>query len=480
MDEMNELIPLDWDSNKGSIIKVIGVGGGGNNAVNHMSHMGIKDVDFVLCNTDAQVLQRSPITNLIPLGTTLTKGRGAGCDPERGKQAAEESLDAITEMLSSNTEMVFITAGMGGGTGTGAAPVIARIAKEMGILTVAIVTFPFKDEGLSFTRRAIEGIKELQNHVDSLLLINNDKLYEMYGMLSVREAFKMADNILATAAKGIAEIITNPGYINVDFEDVKKVMKDSGVALLGTGIASGENRALEAVENALNSPLLNSNTIAGARNILVNITSGEEKEITMMELGSIMDYIQQEAGSIENMKRGVVYDSSLKDAISVTIVATGFEVHDIPELGLKLGNDQGRKPSVKRNNGVEVVTLDENPQSPFGKQPELGFEYHITSGVHEEEDAMKDFQEIAPKQRPTPPSSHREYKGKPSLKGLTGMKKEDISYLEDVPAYQRKNIAIDNTSLHSNEAGVSENILEEDDGKHRLRSKNAFLDPGVD
>ncbi len=471
MEEMNEYIPTDWDTKKGAIIKVIGVGGGGNNAVNHMANMGIKDVDFVLCNTDAQALRLSPIANRIHLGATLTKGRGAGCDPERGKQAAEESLHDIQAMLEDNTEMVFITAGMGGGTGTGAAPVIARAAKEMGILTVGIVTFPFRDEGLAFTRRAIEGVKEMRKYVDSLLLINNDKLYEMYGMLSVREAFKKADDILSIAAKGIAEIITNPGYINVDFEDVKKVMKDSGVALMGTGIASGENRALEAVNNALNSPLLNNNSISGARNILVNITSGEENEITMMELGSIMEHIQHEAGSIENMKRGVVYDASLGNAISVTIVATGFRVADIPELDMYDLDEVSNIPSGTPKK--EVVTLEDSTVVPKqNQQSELSFEVSSISSEtilqHEENPIIET------------PSKPSDYKVKTVQKGLTGMRKEDINYMEDVPAYKRKNIAIDTDTIHSTEEGISDNTLEEEEGTHQLKKNNSFLNPGVD
>lgn len=469
MDEMNEYIPVDWDTQKGSIIKVIGVGGGGNNAVNHMADMGIKDVDFVLCNTDAQALRLSPIANRIHLGATLTKGRGAGCDPERGKQAAEESLHDIQAMLETNTEMVFITAGMGGGTGTGAAPVIARIAKEMGILTVGIVTFPFRDEGLAFTRRAIEGVKEMRKYVDSLLLINNDKLYEMYGMLAVREAFKKADDILSIAAKGIAEIITNPGYINVDFEDVKKVMKDSGVALMGTGIASGENRALEAVSNALNSPLLNNNSISGARNILVNITSGEENEITMMELGSIMEHIQHEAGSIENMKRGVVYDATLGDAISVTIVATGFRVADIPELEMLEIDDVNDLPTDSQKREI-VVLEDTSTAVKQNKQSELTFEVSSTEDTSQTEEVS--IIEA--------PAKANEFKVKTVQKGLTGMKKEDVDYMESIPAFKRKNIAIDTDTVHSTEEGVSDSTLEEEEGTHQLKKNNSFLNPGVD
>ncbi len=476
---MNEYIPLDWDE-RGSIIKVIGVGGGGNNAVSHMANLGIKDVDFVLCNTDAQVLQRSPITNRVNLGATLTKGRGAGCDPERGKQAAEESIDAISEMLN-GVEMAFITAGMGGGTGTGAAPVIARVAKERGILTVGIVTFPFKDEGLAFTRRAVEGIKEMQKHVDSLLIINNDKLYEMYGDLPVRAAFKKADDILAIAVKGIAEIITNPGYINVDFEDVKKVMKDSGVALMGTGVGQGDNRALQAVENALNSPLLNNNSISGARSILVNISSSEgDSEITMTELGNIMNYIQREAGMVENMKRGVVYNPALGDSVSVTIVATGFNMKDIPELGVEILEDNSTARSGKVRDGVELVHLEDEPkEKTVVQQRELGFD--------EDELLVSEKSELGGSAKPVIPTptaatstTSTEYKGKPIRRGLTGLKSDDVKYIEEVPAFQRKNIVIEKKQ-HSSTDGISENTIEEnEDGTHTLKPNNSFLNPKVD
>jgi cell division protein FtsZ len=332
MEDNFEIIPIGWDMAQGAIIKVIGVGGGGNNAVNYMADLGISGVDFIICNTDGQVLQRSAIKNKIQLGCGLTRGRGAGCDPEIGKQAAIENIDKIKFALNDNTEMIFITAGMGGGTGTGATPVIAKVAKEMDILTVAIVTLPFIDEGFEPYQRAIAGINELRENVDTLLLISNNKLYEMYGDSPIRNGFKKADEILATAAKGIAEIITRHGFINVDFADVKKVMKNSGVALLGTGYGTGENRAIDAVNEALNSPLLNNNSIKGAKNILVNITSSETKELNFAELREIMAYIQHEAGRVENIKRGIVYDQSFDDEVSVTIIATGFEMNNIPEM----------------------------------------------------------------------------------------------------------------------------------------------------
>ncbi|MDR1199800.1 MAG: cell division protein FtsZ [Prevotellaceae bacterium] len=332
MEDYLELVPDGWDMAQGAIIKVIGVGGGGNNAVNYMAEQGIAGVDFVICNTDGQVLQRSAIKNKIQLGYGLTRGRGAGCDPEIGKQAAIEDIEKIRFALSDNTEMIFITAGMGGGTGTGATPVIAKVAKEMDILTVAIVTLPFIDEGIEPYRRAIAGINELRDSVDTLLLISNNKLYEIYGDSPIRNGFRKADEILATAAKGIAEIITKPGFINVDFADVKKVMKNSGVALLGTGHGKGEKRAIDAVDEALKSPLLNNNSIKGAKNILVNITSSETKELNFAELHEIMDYIQREAGKAENIKRGIVYDQSLDDELRITIIATGFEMNNVPEM----------------------------------------------------------------------------------------------------------------------------------------------------
>ncbi|MEE9461091.1 MAG: cell division protein FtsZ, partial [Bacteroidales bacterium] len=254
-----ELINFELPVNKSREIKVIGIGGGGSNAVNHMCKQGIKDVDFIICNTDAQALVSSPVPVRIQLGESLTEGRGAGNKPEIGRQAAIENLQDVIEALEGNTKMVFLTAGMGGGTGTGAAPVIAKATKELGILTVAIVTIPFRFEGQQRINQAIEGINQLEEHVDSLLVINNEKLREIYGDLKLSEAFAKADDILSMAARGIAEIITVPGYINVDFADVETVMKDSGVAILGSGTATGEGRAVKAIETALNSPLLNNN-----------------------------------------------------------------------------------------------------------------------------------------------------------------------------------------------------------------------------
>ncbi len=316
---------------KSSIIKVIGVGGGGGNAVNHMYRQGITGVDFIICNTDAQALELSPIPNKVQLGASLTEGMGAGSMPEVGKNSAIENIDDIKRMLGSNTKMLFITAGMGGGTGTGASPIIAKAAKELDILTVGIITTPFSFEGKRRKNQAEEGLEEFKKYVDSYLVISNDRLREIFGNLTLGSAFAQADNILTTAAKGIAEIITIPGYINVDFKDVRTVMKDSGVAIMGSYAAEGENRALRAVEGALASPLLKDNEIEGARYILLNISSGD-KEVTMDEVSIITDFIQQEAGLAADLIWGNCSDEGLGEKISVTIIATGFQTKEEREV----------------------------------------------------------------------------------------------------------------------------------------------------
>ena len=325
---MDELIDIEIPQKSSSIIKVIGVGGGGSNAVNYMYNLGIKDVDFVVCNTDVKALVNSPISNKIQLGITLTEGLGAGNDPQKGRDAAVENILDVSRILEDNTKMVFITAGMGGGTGTGAAPIIALKAKEMGLLTVGIVTLPLLKEGRKRVNQAIEGILEMEKNVDSLLIINNEKLREMYGDLALSKAFAKADNVLATAAKGIAEIITVHGYINVDFADVKTVMKDSGVAVMGSGTSVGDFRAIDAVQAAMESPLLNNNRIEGAKNILVNITSGN-KEVTLDELGEITDYLQDTVGNSANLIWGTSNDANLNEELTVTLIATGFSTENV-------------------------------------------------------------------------------------------------------------------------------------------------------
>lgn len=318
-----KVMEFDLPKDQSSIIKVIGIGGGGGNAVNHMYNQGIKGVDFVICNTDQQALDISPVPIKIQLGQSLTEGRGAGAIPEIGKNAAIENIDDIRDILSKNTKMVFITAGMGGGTGTGAAPVIAKVAKEMDILTVGIVTIPFGFEGRKRKLQAEEGLEDLRANVDTLLIIQNDRLREMFGNLSLGNAFAQADEVLSTAAKGIAEVISVTGMINVDFNDVSTVMKDSGVAIMGSAEASGENRAMDAVRTALESPLLNDNDISGAKYVLLNITYGDQ-EILMDEIGDITDYIQDEAGATADVIWGHGYDESLGDGICITLIATGF------------------------------------------------------------------------------------------------------------------------------------------------------------
>ena len=339
---------------KSSIIKVIGVGGGGGNAVNHMYKQGIAGVDFIICNTDSQALESSPIPNKVQLGSSLTEGRGAGSMPVVGMNSAIESIDDVKDLLGSNTKMVFITAGMGGGTGTGASPIICQAAKELGILTVGIVTTPFNFEGKRRKQQADEGLAALKEHVDTLLVISNDKLRQMYGNLTLSSAFAEADNILATAAKGIAEIITVPGYINVDFEDVKTVMQNSGVAIMGSASSEGEGRAYKAVQAALNSPLLNDNDIEGARYILLNITSGSQ-EVLMDEVSEITDYIQNQAGLTADIIWGNCHDESLGNKISVTLIATGFQTKT--NRIEKMGSVIERTVPLTINNQSDIVEM---------------------------------------------------------------------------------------------------------------------------
>jgi cell division protein FtsZ len=316
---------FDLPKELSSIIKVIGVGGGGSNAVNHMFAQGIKGVDFIICNTDKQALDISPVPVKLQLGVALTEGLGAGSIPERGNQAAQENIEEIRQLLGTRTKMVFITAGMGGGTGTGAGPVIARIAREMGILTVGIVTMPFSWEGRKRKQQATAGIEELRQAVDTLLVINNEKLRELFGNLNVGEAFIHADNVLTTAARGIAEIITVTGKVNTDFEDVKTVMSNSGVAIMGSAECAGEDRALRAAQEALASPLLNDNDISGAKYVLLNITYGD-KEVLMDEITGITDHIQDAAGSTADVIWGYCQDTTLGEKVRVTVIATGFRV----------------------------------------------------------------------------------------------------------------------------------------------------------
>jgi cell division protein FtsZ len=357
------MIHFEIPKNQSSIIKVIGVGGGGSNAVNYMHSLGIEGVDFVVCNTDSQALALSPVANKVQLGPHLTQGLGAGANPEIGKQSCEESIEDISKILKVNTRMAFITAGMGGGTGTGGAPVVSKICRELGILTVGIVTTPFTYEGRKRMKQAQEGIDRMRDHVDTILIISNDKLRQQFGNLPFTQAFAKADDILATAAKCITDVITTTGQINVDFADVCTVMKNGGVAILGSSSASGENRALTAVEDALNSPLLNDSDIRGAKWLLLNITSAAgEFEHTMDEAEAIQAYVQMQAGDNCDVILGMGHDPNLKEKIAVTVIATGFDQKEI-NVEYPARKSEPEKIMVKLgdiNNTVETHT-EEKP-----------------------------------------------------------------------------------------------------------------------
>ncbi|MBP6181095.1 cell division protein FtsZ [Flavobacterium sp.] len=367
-------ISFDLPKNQSNVIKVIGVGGGGSNAINHMFKQGIKGVDFIVCNTDSQALQNSSVPNKIQLGVHLTEGLGAGANPDVGQQSAIESISDIEKMLDHNTKMVFITAGMGGGTGTGAAPVIAQLAKERDILTVGIVTLPFLFEGKVRQEQALIGIEKLRKQVDSLIVINNNKLREVYGNLGFKAGFSKADEVLATASRGIAEVITHHYTQNIDLRDAKTVLYNSGTAIMGSSVSSGENRAKEAIIAALDSPLLNDNKITGAKNVLLLIVSGTN-EITIDEIGEINDHIQIEAGHNANIIMGVGEDESLGDAIAVTIIATGFDieqqneiVNTEPKKIIHTLEDEQR--SVHNLSNKTVTAFDLNTESPISNSSE--------------------------------------------------------------------------------------------------------------
>ncbi|MGJ8592067.1 MAG: cell division protein FtsZ [Aquaticitalea sp.] len=360
MSNKNEFgnISFDLPKNQSNVIKVIGVGGGGSNAINHMFQQGIKGVDFVICNTDSQALHNSGVPNKIQLGVNLTEGLGAGANPEVGEQSALESLEDIRRMLDTNTKMVFITAGMGGGTGTGAAPIIAKMAKELDILTVGIVTMPFLFEGKLRNEQAQKGIETLRSHVDSLVVINNNKLREVYGNLGFKAGFSKADEVLSTASRGIAEVITHHYTQNIDLRDAKTVLSNSGTAIMGSATAAGKSRAQEAIMSALDSPLLNDNKITGAKNVLLLIVSGTQ-EITIDEIGEINDHIQNEAGHGANIIMGVGEDETLQESISVTIIATGFDIEQQNEIS----NTEVKKVvhALEDDQNREIKTSDREP-----------------------------------------------------------------------------------------------------------------------
>ena len=480
MDENGMVKPANWSSRK-SIIKVIGVGGGGSNAVSEMFRTGIKDVEFMICNTDVQALESSEVGERIALGSDITRGLGAGCDPERGRKAASESVDAIKNSLKNGIEMTFITAGMGGGTGTGAAPVVAQVSKEMGLLTVGVVTLPFRDEGKEFVRRAIKGIKELQKHVDSLLIIDNQKLYEVYGDLTVVDAFPKVDAVLNTAVKSIAELITKRVYINVDFADVKMIMKDGGMAIMGEGEADGPDRAIEAVQRAFESPLLNDCDLSTVKGALVNITSSkEEGNLTMAELSQIMDYVNNYTGNqVNKFKRGVVFDEAMGTKIRITIVATGFNVQNLPLVSeddeeiVVMGDRYSNSFSAPSTGTVKRVVIDEETINDVQQPSQDTSNYSKTGFVEaphtEEISTVIPKQEVKPYERP---------KGKPALILEAD---DDITLLETVPAFKRRNLAKRETesravSADHNFNGTQERMkLEEVDGIQTIETDNSFL-----
>lgn len=464
-----------------SIIKVLGVGGGGSNAVNYMYKLGINGVDFAISNTDIQSMSQSNVSVKLQLGPVRTEGRGAGSLPDVGKEACIESIDNIKAFLNDNAKMVFITAGLGGGTGTGAAPIIAKVAKDMGILTIAIVTLPFKFEGARRIRQALEGLEELKRNVDSILVISNDKLRMMFGNLPLSQAFEYADNILTTAAKGIAEIITVPGYINVDFEDVNTVMKDSGITVMGNASAEGENRAKKAVENALNSPLLEDNDIRGAKHILLNITSGT-KEVTMDEIGEITEYIQGEAGYGTDLIWGNCKNDSLGEKLSVTIIATGFEDNNS-------NNTTKQRQQRVVNLDSEEVTSKFDTKIPFESDDEINIIDLEVDDVKETIEAFNIRTEKPVEKVGIDDREHRLEKirnkiyrnqsmAEPGIKKVTLENPSVITKFENEPAYKRKQVLLDDAPTKYDPTAL--NFKVGIDENEPIKRNNSFLHDNVD
>jgi cell division protein FtsZ len=540
---------FDLPKNQKSIIKVIGVGGGGSNAVNHMYGLGIKEVEFVVVNTDAQALKSSPVPLRLQLGATLTEGLGAGANPEQGRRAALETEDEIRELLADNTKMLFITAGMGGGTGTGAAPIVARIAKELDILTVGIVTAPFMFEGKKKMAVAQAGIEALRENCDTVLVILNDKLREIYGNLAIRTAFSKADDILSTAARSIAEIITVHQDVNVDFEDVKSVMKNAGAAVMGSATEEGEGRAIRAAGHAISSPLLNNVDIKGAQKILLSIVSGEEEELSMDELSDITEYIQEKAGDNAEVIFGQGIDPELGRAIRVTVIATGFEMVRVESVPLASSNaapisafgnqeapvqalapapapeqiktvidlDSGKSAQVIEEPIAEGTTYTFNfPKPPvaveippvaeevkdelftFNPQP-VADTFFVEVPKEEEKIVHNLYQEqvvraAAPVERqqlPIPPVFANDYYEQMKMKAIQRAHErfeklkggrsltsasDDLFEQMTVPAYQRKNVIL-NEPQHSSESSLSKFNLNEE---NEILGNNRFLHDNVD
>ena len=542
------LIDTDFEfqlpKNQSSQIKVMGVGGGGGNAVNYMFEHGIKGVDFVICNTDLQALEASLIPTKIQLGKNLTEGLGAGSDPDVGMKAAQESSDRISELLDANTKMLFITAGMGGGTGTGAAPVIAEIAREKGILTIAVVTHPFANEGGYRKQYAKDGLEELKKYVDTLLVINNDKLIEIYGDLTFTQAFGKANEVLNTATKGIAEVISQHMVVNIDLNDARKVLENSGTALMGQAIASGENRAIEAVTEALDSPLLNDNDITGAEQVLLKIVSGEgDDEIRISELEIIKNQIQKAAGRDVNIIEGIGNDSSLEGAVSITVIATGFEtkkvnepvtikLEDTDDIGssdsndleiindnvqqtLSLEDDESFDFEHFKSNEVEaqtivesdkkVVSLEEdenfisepealisdilelNNEDPDSEKKVVVSEDIIEKETLEfhkptinEEEKLNSEQDVQLVDNKSMRIEAREREERLREISIKLRTPSGLTKLEDEPAYKRNNIDLEETA-HSSEDEISHfSLTSDNEEKIILNDKNSFLHDNVD
>jgi cell division protein FtsZ len=542
------LIDTDFEfqlpKNQSSQIKVMGVGGGGSNAVNYMFEHGIKGVDFVICNTDLQALEASVIPTKIQLGKNLTEGLGAGSDPDVGMKAAQESSDRISELLDANTKMLFITAGMGGGTGTGAAPVIAEIAREKGILTIAVVTHPFANEGGYRKQYAKDGLEELKKYVDTLLIINNDKLIEIYGDLTFTQAFGKANEVLNTATKGIAEVISQHMVVNIDLNDARKVLENSGTALMGQAIASGENRAIEAVTEALDSPLLNDNDITGAQQVLLKIVSGEgDDEIRISELEIIKNQIQKAAGRDVNIIEGIGNDASLEGAVSITVIATGFEtkkvnapvtikledsddianntsndleiINDNIQQTLSLEDDESfdfehfKSDEVKVQTIVEtdkkVVSLEEDenfisePEELISdilelnnEDPSLEKQVVVNEGITEketlefnkpiinEEEKLNSEQDIKLVDNKSMRIEAREREERLREISIKLRTPSGLTKLEDEPAYKRNNIDLEETA-HSSEDEISHfSLTSDNEDKIILNDKNSFLHDNVD
>ncbi|MDH5474072.1 MAG: cell division protein FtsZ [Cyclobacteriaceae bacterium] len=501
-----------------SIIKVIGVGGGGSNAVNHMFNQGIKDVEFVICNTDLQALKSSPVPNRLQIGVNLTEGLGAGANPEVGRNAALESKEDIRDFLGTDTKMVFITAGMGGGTGTGAAPVIAQVARELDVLTVGIVTAPFSFEGKKKMQQAQEGIDDLKANCDTVLVISNDKLRQIYGNLTIGNAFSQADNVLTTGAKGIAEIITVAGIVNVDFQDVRTVMHNAGAAVMGSSETKGENRAKKAAEEALSSPLLDNKDIRGAKKILLSIISGDKAELQMDELTEITEYIQEMAGDEADVIFGHGVDTELGESIRVTVIATGFEdkserlmptekkkVEEKPRIyNLEKDNQFDLFNAEPERNSLDEITLktvdpditDEVPDRPYAFTHRLEPDDAPKEFPEENDDvlfnSLEDEFEIQGDSidqgiddegmmevRNT--KSRLEEQAKERIRKLKGLNKpevesSDFKHKLDVPAYLRKDVRLQNVP-HSSEAHVSKYNLNDE---NQILGNNKFLHDNVD